>query len=47
MTVKNFTPFICRLEKLDASKSFERVKKRQMMNPVDIVFEKKFNLKHE
>ena len=47
MTVKNFTPFICRLEQLDGSQSFAGVKKRQMMNPVDIAFETKYNLKHE
>ena len=28
MTVKNFTPFICKLEHLDGSQSFEEVKKR-------------------
>ena len=47
MTVKNFTPFICRLEQLDGCQSFAGVKKRQMMNPVDIAFETKYNLKHE
>ena len=47
MTVKDFTPFICRLEQLDGSQSFSGVKKRQMMNPVNILFETKYNLKHE
>ena len=47
MTVKKFTPFICRLEQLDGCQSFSGVKKRQMMNPVDIAFETKYKLKHE
>lgn len=47
MMVKDFTPFICKLDHLDGSQSFAGVKKRQMMNPVYFEFENKYNLKHE
>ena len=45
--MRNLTSFICSLEHLDGSLSFEQLKKREMMNPVDITFENKYLLRRE
>lgn len=46
IAVKNLTPFICQLEQLNGQQTFQQVKKRQMMNPVDLAFESQYKLKH-
>lgn len=43
----NFTPFICKLEHLNGLQTFSQMKKRQMMQPMNIVLVNFYKLKHE